>query len=60
MFSTTKMAEPFSIIALVAALGSFMALLMQNIRKSRCNKITCCCCELERILEPNVQPPAEE
>ena len=37
-----------STVAIVTALGSLLALVIEKIRMSRCTHIRCCCCELER------------
>ena len=46
-----NMVETFSAVALVAAVGSLLALFIEKIRLSRCTHIRLCgCCELEREL----------
>ena len=46
-----RMVEAFSAVAMVAAVGSLLALFIEKIRLSRCTHIRLCgCCELEREL----------
>ena len=50
------MAEVVSTVAIVTALGSLLALVIEKIRMSRCTHIRCCCCELERdVIDSDAQ-----
>lgn len=49
MYASCKnMAEVISTVAIVTALGSLLALVIEKMRMSRCTHIRCCCCELDR------------
>lgn len=45
--------EPVSIVTVIAACGSLLAILFDKIRSSRCRHIILCCgaCECDRDLE---------
>tara|TARA_A100000171_G_scaffold17367_1_gene15835 strand:- start:582 stop:740 length:159 start_codon:yes stop_codon:yes gene_type:complete len=42
------MGEPVSITILIASVGSLIAILCDKMKNSRCSRIICCCCELDR------------
>jgi hypothetical protein len=42
------MGEPVSITILIASLGSCFAIVMDKFKTSRCSRIICCCCEIDR------------
>lgn len=47
------MVEPVSIVTVIAACGSLLAILFDKIRSSRCRHIILCCgaCECDRDVE---------
>ena len=54
------MAEAVSAVAIVAAMGSLLALVIERLRMSRCTHIRCCCCELERDVVDGETSPSED
>jgi len=49
------MSEPISITVIIASIGSLCAILCDKMKSSRCNRIICPCCEIDRVVlkEPN-------
>lgn len=46
------MSEPVSITVIIASIGSLIAILCDKIKNSRCNRIVCPCCEIDRVVIP--------
>ena len=42
------MVDPMSIGAIVAAVVSLIGTIFTHMRQSRCTRIICCCCEIDR------------
>lgn len=40
--------EPISIATFLASMGTLIAMVFDKMRNSRCTRIMCCCCEIER------------
>ena len=50
------MVEPVSITVLIASLGSCIAIIFDKMKTSRCSKIICCCCEIDREVMKKEEP----
>ena len=44
------MGEPVSITVIIASIGSLIAICCDKMKSSRCSRIICCCCEIDRAV----------